>query len=101
MPTHYPRIEHLPATLRECGDACLRLRRRSLRREFIVIVDGKAEVTRDGTQIAVLGSGSFFGEMSLLDHQPRTRDRHDGRTDTNTRDDVDSVQQRRRDDAVG
>jgi CRP-like cAMP-binding protein len=41
-------------------------------REFVVIVDGKAEVTRNGTTIAVLGSGDFFGEMSLLDHQPRT-----------------------------
>jgi CRP-like cAMP-binding protein len=29
-------------------------------------------VTRDGTHIAVLGPGSFFGEMSLLDGQPRT-----------------------------
>jgi len=42
-----------------------------LGREFVVIVDGKAEVTRDGVQIAMLGAGSFFGEMSLLDQQPR------------------------------
>jgi CRP/FNR family transcriptional regulator, cyclic AMP receptor protein len=41
-------------------------------REFVVIVDGKADVTRGGTLIAVLGTGSFFGEMSLLDHLPRT-----------------------------
>jgi CRP/FNR family cyclic AMP-dependent transcriptional regulator len=41
-------------------------------RHFMVIVEGEAEVTRDGTQIAVLGPGSFFGEMSLLDGQPRT-----------------------------
>ena len=41
-------------------------------RHFVVIVEGKVEVTRDGTQMAVLGPGSFFGEMSLLDGQPRT-----------------------------
>ncbi len=41
-------------------------------RHFMVIVEGTAEVTRDGTQIARLGPGSFFGEMSLLDGQPRT-----------------------------
>ena len=41
-------------------------------RHFMVIVEGEAEVSRDGTQIALLGPGSFFGEMSLLDGQPRT-----------------------------
>jgi CRP/FNR family transcriptional regulator, cyclic AMP receptor protein len=43
-----------------------------LGRHFMVIVEGEAEVTRDGTRIAALGPGSFFGEMSLLDGQPRT-----------------------------
>ena len=43
-----------------------------LGRHFMVIVEGEADVTRDGTQIARLGPGSFFGEMSLLDGQPRT-----------------------------
>jgi CRP/FNR family cyclic AMP-dependent transcriptional regulator len=47
-------------------------RQGELGRHFMVIVEGDAEVTRDGTQIAVLGPGSFFGEMSLLDGQPRT-----------------------------
>jgi len=43
-----------------------------LGRHFMVIVEGEVEVIRDSTQIAVLGPGSFFGEMSLLDGQPRT-----------------------------
>jgi len=43
-----------------------------LGRHFMVIVEGQVEVIRDGTQIAMLGPGSFFGEMSLLDGQPRT-----------------------------
>ena len=41
-------------------------------REFLVIVDGSARVERDGTTISRLGSGTFFGEMSLIDGQPRT-----------------------------
>ncbi|MGI8791957.1 MAG: cyclic nucleotide-binding domain-containing protein [Acidimicrobiales bacterium] len=40
-------------------------------REFFVIVEGKAKVTREGKQIAVLGAGDFFGELSLLDKAPR------------------------------
>ncbi len=40
-------------------------------REFVVIVDGTASVERDGTEIATLGPGSHFGELALLDEQPR------------------------------
>ena len=40
-------------------------------REFIVIIDGEAEVQRDGEVIAVRGPGSFIGEMALLLDQPR------------------------------
>lgn len=40
-------------------------------REFFVIVDGKAKVTRGGKQVATLGPGDFFGELSLLDKAPR------------------------------
>ena len=39
--------------------------------EFYVILDGKATVTRGGKQIAVLGPGDSFGELSLLDRAPR------------------------------
>lgn len=41
-------------------------------REFFVIVDGRAEVTRQGRVIGELTAGSFCGEMSLLDRKPRS-----------------------------
>jgi CRP-like cAMP-binding protein len=40
-------------------------------REFFVIFDGKARVTRKGKEIALLGPGDFFGELALLDRAAR------------------------------
>lgn len=40
--------------------------------EFLLIVEGSARVEKDGKVIARLGAGDFFGEMSLLDGQPRS-----------------------------
>ena len=40
--------------------------------EFVVIVDGRALVSRDGHAIAYLGPGSGFGEMALMDGDTRT-----------------------------
>ena len=34
--------------------------------EFFVILDGEAEVVRDGRELAVLKTGDFFGEMALV-----------------------------------
>jgi CRP-like cAMP-binding protein len=39
--------------------------------EFFVIVGGKAAVTRKGSEIASLGEGDYFGELTLLDPAPR------------------------------
>ena len=39
--------------------------------EFYVIIDGKARVDRGGRDVAVLGPGDSFGELSLLDRAPR------------------------------
>ena len=38
---------------------------------FFVIVSGGVRVIRDGTVIARLGPGDFFGELSVLDGLPR------------------------------
>jgi CRP-like cAMP-binding protein len=40
--------------------------------EAFVIVEGKATATRHGREIAALGPGSLFGELALLDGNPRT-----------------------------
>lgn len=38
---------------------------------FFVIIDGAVRVVRDGDVVARLGPGEFFGELSVLDRQPR------------------------------
>jgi CRP/FNR family cyclic AMP-dependent transcriptional regulator len=37
-------------------------------REFFVVVEGTADVLRDGRLVATLGPGDFFGEVGLLGH---------------------------------
>jgi CRP/FNR family cyclic AMP-dependent transcriptional regulator len=41
-------------------------------REFMVIVDGAAEVRKDGRRLNLLGSGDFLGEIALISGGPRT-----------------------------
>ncbi len=38
---------------------------------FFVVISGRVRVVRDGTIVAHLGPGEFFGELSVLDRQPR------------------------------
>lgn len=41
-------------------------------REAFVIMEGSVTVKRNGRKIATLGPGAIVGELSLLDHGPRT-----------------------------
>ena len=41
---------------------------------FYLILDGSVEVRRSRRVIAKLGRGDFFGEMAILDGQPRSAD---------------------------
>jgi CRP-like cAMP-binding protein len=38
---------------------------------FFIVAEGRVRVVRDGDTIASLGPGEFFGELSVLDGQPR------------------------------
>lgn len=38
---------------------------------FFVVVEGTVRVVRDGVVLAHLGTGDFFGELSVLDGRPR------------------------------
>jgi len=38
---------------------------------FFIVAEGEARVIRDGSLLATLGPGEFFGELSVLDGLPR------------------------------
>ncbi|MCB1270847.1 MAG: cyclic nucleotide-binding domain-containing protein [Microthrixaceae bacterium] len=48
------------------------LRQGDLGQEFAVIIDGEADVVKDGEVVARLGPGAYFGEVALLDSITRT-----------------------------
>lgn len=48
------------------------MRQGDLGQELAVVISGTVEVERDGTVIATLGPGSYFGEIALLESRTRT-----------------------------
>jgi CRP/FNR family transcriptional regulator, cyclic AMP receptor protein len=41
-------------------------------REFFVLLEGEADVTKNGRRINLLSAGDFFGEIALVSDTPRT-----------------------------
>jgi CRP-like cAMP-binding protein len=41
-------------------------------REFFVLIEGTADVVKDGSKVNSLDGGDFFGEIALVHHAPRT-----------------------------
>jgi CRP-like cAMP-binding protein len=41
-------------------------------REFFVLVEGEADVRKNGRKIRTLSGGDFFGEIALVSKRPRT-----------------------------
>ncbi len=65
----------LPVQVVEAGETIFR--EGDAAREMFVVLGGEAEVVKRGkrgndTRVALLGPGDWFGEMSILDVQPRS-----------------------------
>jgi CRP-like cAMP-binding protein len=72
-------LPDLEAVAHTLGEAAFPPEARVLRRDFsgaafYVIRDGEATVSIDGRELARLGRGDFFGEISVLTGQPPAAD---------------------------
>lgn len=43
-----------------------------LGQEFVLVISGEADIVKDGTAVATIGPGSYFGEVALLESITRT-----------------------------
>jgi CRP-like cAMP-binding protein len=48
------------------------LRQGDLGQEFAFIIEGQADIVKDGVAVATIGPGAYFGEVALLDAVTRT-----------------------------
>jgi len=62
--------KHSDKVAKKAGDVLARQGNKGW--EFFFIIEGKARVEKDGRVIRNLTSGDFFGEISLIDREPRT-----------------------------
>jgi CRP/FNR family cyclic AMP-dependent transcriptional regulator len=55
----------------EYGPGQYIVRQKQIGTGFYLIIRGRARVVRGSDELAVLGPGAFFGELSVLDQSPR------------------------------
>jgi diguanylate cyclase (GGDEF)-like protein len=55
----------------DVGSGTVLCREGRMAREFFVIVEGEAEVTKGGERVRLLGKGDFFGEVAMIERAPR------------------------------
>jgi len=56
----------------ESGQTILRRGERGL--GFLLVLEGKTEVRKNGRHVGDIGPGGFFGEMTVVDDKPRSAD---------------------------
>lgn len=61
---------HVDRASRPAGDVLIRQGDRG--EEMVLLLSGAATVERDGKVLATLGPNDVVGELSLIDHKPRT-----------------------------
>ena len=69
-PDHLARIADRAVEIETAEDGVI-VRQGEIGTGFYVIVAGSVRVVRDGETFARLGPGEFFGELSVIDQQPR------------------------------